>query len=94
MDCGIIEELKRELRDASSSFQSVLKEKKHFEMKSLALTAPVDKVLSQIDSKSQGALQQCQQLQHLHSQLQSIKATQAAITSLASSQVKCVNMCE
>ncbi len=89
MDCGIIDELKRELSEATSSFEILLNERKGkcLDFVKITPSSKVTSLLEEIDAKSQGALQQCQQLQHLHNQIQSIKATQAALNSLNRAEV-------
>jgi hypothetical protein len=89
MNCGIIDELQRELQEASTSLQQLLEQRPNSNnfLKSLTCSPSIARLLSEIETKSNGALEQCQQLNRLHSQLQSIKATQTGITSLNRAQV-------
>ena len=86
----IIGELKRELAEAEAAWEEVFNGHgvEAFEFTSITKEDPaVGVLLTEINDKSKGALLQCQQLNRLHSQLQSIKAFQSKLANLTQARV-------
>ena len=87
-----IVELKRELIAAQTDYQVGIQE---FQQQPLA--PPINtlnsiiSLLNEISINTQGALEQCQQLHQLHSQLQNIKSTLQALNRLTRAEVKGVS---